>query len=57
MLAYCYYDLVESSTSDASRPPPSIDPSAEAYVDPTAVVDPPPSTSSDSSLRAMLITF
>ena len=45
---------VESSTSDASRPPPSSDPSVEAYVDPTAVVDPPPSTSSDSPLRAML---
>ena len=47
---------VESSTSDASQALPSGDPSAEAYVDPTAVVDPPPSTSSDSSLRTMLDT-
>ena len=45
---------VESSTGDASRPLPSSDPSAKAYVDPTTVVDPPLSTSSDSSLRAML---
>uniref|UniRef100_A0A7N2R4D2 Uncharacterized protein n=1 Tax=Quercus lobata TaxID=97700 RepID=A0A7N2R4D2_QUELO len=41
---------------DASRPPPFGDPSAETYVDPIAAVDPPPSTSSDSSLRAMLDT-
>ena len=34
---------VESSTGDASRPPPSGDPTAEEYVDPIAVVDPPPS--------------
>ena len=47
---------VESSTSDASRPPPSGDLSVEAYVDSTAVMDPPPSTSSDSSLRNMLDT-
>ena len=47
---------VESSTCDASRPPPSGDPTAEEYVDPTAAMDPPPSTSSDSSLRAMLDT-
>ena len=47
---------VESSTSDASRAPPSSDPSAEAYVDPTVVVVPPSSTSSDSFLRAMLDT-
>ena len=45
---------VESSIGDASRAPPSDDPSAEAYVDPTATMDPPPSTSSDSSLRVML---
>jgi len=43
-------------TGDASRPPPFGDPSAETYVDPIAAVDPPPSTSSDSSLRAMLDT-
>ena len=44
---------VESSTGDASRDPPSSDPSTKAYVDPTAIVDPPPSASSDSPLRAM----
>ena len=47
---------VESSTGDASRPPPSGDPFVETYVDPTAAMDPPPSTSSDSSLRAVLDT-
>ena len=47
---------VESSIGDASRAPPSGDPFVEAYVDPTAVVDPPPFTTSDSSLRAMLDT-
>ena len=48
---------VESSTSDAFRPPPSGDPSTETYVDPTAAVDPLSSTSSDSSLHAMLDTI
>ena len=48
---------VESSTGDASRPPPSGDPSVKTYVDPTAAVDPPPSTSGDSSLRSMLDTI
>ena len=47
---------VESSTGDASRPPLSGDPTAEEYVEPTVAMDPPPSTSSDSSLRAMLDT-
>ena len=47
---------VKSSIDDASQPPPSGDPSTKAYVDPTAAMDPPPSTSSDSSLRAMLDT-
>ena len=47
---------VESSTGDAFRAPPSDDPSIEAYVDPTVTVDPPPSTSNDFSLRAMLDT-
>ena len=46
---------VKSSIGDASRPP-SGDPSAKTYVDPTAAVDPPPSTSGDSSLRSMLDT-
>ena len=36
---------VESSIGDASRAPPSSDPSAEPFVDPTAAMDPPPSTS------------
>ena len=47
---------VESSAGDASRAPPFGDPFAEAYVDPTSTVDPPLSTSSDSSLRSMLDT-
>ena len=47
---------VEFSTSDASRPPTSGDPIAEEYVDPIVAVDPPPSSSSDSSLRSMLDT-
>ena len=46
--------VLESCTGDASQAPPSSDPSAEAYVDPIAAVDRPPSTSSDSSLHAML---
>ena len=45
---------VESFTGDASQPPPSGDPSTEAYVDPIAAVDPPPSTLSDTSLQSML---
>ena len=45
---------VESSIGDASRDPPSGDPSAEAYVDPTAVMDPPPFASSASSMCTML---
>ena len=45
----------ESSTG-ASRPPSS-DPFAKAYVDPTAVVDPPPSSSSDASIRSILDTI
>nr|XP_023879727.1 uncharacterized protein LOC111992133 isoform X2 [Quercus suber]XP_023879728.1 uncharacterized protein LOC111992133 isoform X2 [Quercus suber]XP_023879729.1 uncharacterized protein LOC111992133 isoform X2 [Quercus suber] len=32
------------------------DPSAEEFVDPTTAVDPPPSSSSDSSIRSMLNT-
>ena len=47
---------VESSTGDASQPPPSGDPSAEEFVDPTAAVDPPLSSSSDASLQSMLDT-
>ena len=47
---------VESSTGDASRGPSTSDPTVEEFVDPTAVVDPPPSTSSSSSMRTMLET-
>ena len=47
---------VESSIGDASRAPLSSDPSAKAFVDPTAVVNPTPSTSSASSIRTMLDT-
>ena len=41
---------VESSIGDVSRGPPSGDPITEEFVDPTAVVDPPPSTSTSSSM-------
>ena len=44
---------VEYSTS-ASSPPTSGDPTAEEYVDPTAAVDPPPTSSSDASLQSLL---
>ena len=47
---------VESSTGDASRPPPFGDPFAEEFDDPTVAVDPPPSSSSVASLRSMLDT-
>ena len=47
---------VESSTSDASQPPSLGDPTAEEYVDPTTAINPPPSSSSDLSLRTMLDT-
>ena len=47
---------VKSSIGDASRPPPFGDPSAEEFVDPIAAVDPPPSSSSDASIRNMLET-
>ena len=48
---------VDSSSGDASQAPPSGDPSVKANVDPIAAVDHPPSTSSASSLRAMLDTI
>ena len=44
---------VKSSTGDASKGPPSGDPPAEEYVDPTAAVDPAPPTST-ASTRSML---
>ena len=45
---------VESSTGDASRGPPTGNPTAEDFVDPTAAVDPPLFTSSSSFMRTML---
>ena len=45
---------VESSIGDASRPPPSNDPSVEEFVNPIDVVDPLPSSSSDASIRSIL---
>ena len=47
---------VESSTS-ASRPPTSGDPTAKEFVDPTAAVEPPASSSSDDSILSMLDTI
>ena len=47
---------VESSSSVVSHPPSSGDLTVEEFVDPAAAVDPPPSTSSDSSIRNMLDT-
>ena len=44
---------VKSSTG-ASRPPTSGDPTTKEFVDPTASVEPPASSSSDSSIRSML---
>ena len=46
---------VKSSTG-ASSPPTFGDPTTEEYVNPTAVFNPPPSSSSDVSLRSMLDT-
>ena len=51
---------VESFLGVAPPPPPpspsssSSDPTADAYVDPTVVADPPPYTLDDSSIRRML---
>ena len=42
--------IVESSIGVATQPPSSSDFTTEAYVDPTTTVDPPPSTSGDSSI-------
>ena len=48
---------VESSSRVAFRPPSSLgDPTAGAYVERTAAVTPPPSTSDDSSICRMLDT-
>ena len=46
---------VESSTG-ASRPPTSGDPTAKEFVDPTTIVKPSASSSSDDSIRSMLDT-
>ena len=54
MKASSKHPRVEPSTSDAYRPPTSGDLIAKDYLDTTATVDPPPSSSSDSSLRSML---
>ena len=37
--------------------PPSGDPTAEDFVEPTTAVDPPPSSSSDAFLQSMLDTI
>ena len=42
--------IVESSIGATTQPPSSSDLTTEAYVDPTATFDPPPSTSGDSSI-------
>ena len=47
---------VESSTGDTFEAPPSRDPSAKDFVDPTADVDLSPRTSSSLSMRTMLET-
>ena len=47
---------VESFTS-ASRPPTSGDPTAKEFVDPTAAVEPPASSSSDDSILSILDTI
>jgi len=46
---------VESSIG-TSQPPTFGDPTVEEYVDPTAAIDPPPSSLSNASLRTMLDT-
>ena len=56
MKASSKHPRVESSTGAATQPPSSGDPIAEAYVNPTAAIDPPPSSLSDSSIRSMLDT-
>ena len=49
---------VEFSFGVAPSPPSSSsDPTAEAYIDPTAAATPPPFTSDDSIIRRMLDTF
>ena len=57
MKASSKHPRVKSSTGAATQPPSSGDPIAEAYVNPTAAIDPPPSSLSDSSIRSMLDTI
>ena len=47
---------VESSTGATTQPLSSGNPTAEAYVDPTIAIDPPPFASGDSSIWSMLDT-
>ena len=47
---------VEFSSGVASHSPSSSDLTAKEFVDPIAAVDPPPSSSSDSSIQSMLDT-
>ena len=47
---------VESSIG-ASRPPTFGDPTTEEFVDPTAAVEPPASSSSNACIRSMLDTI
>ena len=54
MKASSKHPRLESSTGDASRPPLSGNKTAKEYMDPTAAVNPPPSSSSDSSIRSLL---
>ena len=56
MKASSKHPRFKSSIGDASRPPLFGDPYAEEFVDPTAIIDPPPSSSSDASIWSMLET-
>ena len=55
MRASSKHPRVESSTSAVAQPP-SGDPIAKEFVDPTAAIDPPPFALDDSSIRSMLDT-
>ena len=56
MKASSKFPRVEFSLGVASHPSSLGDPSAEEFVDPTAAIDPPPSTSGDSSIQSILDT-
>ena len=57
MRASSKHPQVESSTGAASQPSTSGDLTAKEYVDPTAAIDPPPtSSSSDAALQILLET-